>query len=313
MAFAATSCKLQNAKCSCRPDWRIHMESSVNSRKQQKPKLRSVSKNPADPHSALRRKARQMPPRYSDVRRLSPKQLKNPLLKKAHERLTNIVEYRGKYLRKLDTVNGDRRTRLEKFVGLASVAEQLLVRLDLATGVIGFLDMDTGQFVLNTQRNIANDSNYSEAAFSRLLATLEQAKYVYRRSERVRLEERDENGLHLVRTRVLIRFTKLFWSDLGLLPTYNRVQNAARKRREAELREIGQRRLRDMERYSLEQLRRETSRQRWQEKEAAGGASDDQSGPGSSSAEQNAASPGPSSVKSMLEKLDASRARKAQQ
>ncbi|WP_440057918.1 hypothetical protein [Pseudomonas fragariae (ex Marin et al. 2024)] len=255
-----------------------------------------------------------MPPRYSEARLLSPKQLKNPLLRQAHERLTNIVEHRGKYLRGLDTANGDRRTRLEKFVGLATVSEQLLVRLDLATGVIGFLDMASGEFVLNTQRNIANDSNYSEAAFSRLLATLEKVNYVYRRSERVRLEERDENGLHLVRTRVLIRFTKLFWSDLGLLQTYNRVQNAAKKRRDAELREIGQRRLRDMERYSLEQLRRETSRQRWHAKESGDDASVARAGSASNGAEQSVSSPpGPNSVMSMLEKLEASRAKKTQQ
>lgn len=287
------------------------MESSGKPRNPQKPKLRSVSKNPADPHSALRRKARQLPSRYSEARRLSPKQLKNPLLKKAHDRLTKIVEYRGKYLRGLDTVNGDRRTRLEKFVGLASVAEQLLVRLDLATGVIGYLDMATGQFVLNTQRNIAIDSNYSEAAFSRLLGTLELANYVYRRIERVRLDERDENGLHLVRTRVLIRFTKLFWSDLGLLGTYNRVQNSAKKRRDAELREIGLRRLREMERYSLEQMRREASRQRWHGKESSediSTASKNATGP-----VQGVAPKGPDSVMAMLGKLEASMARKAQQ
>ncbi|MNC62835.1 hypothetical protein D3C75_1129020 [compost metagenome] len=73
--------------------------------------------------------------------------------------------------------------------------------------------------------------------------------------------------MHLVRTRVLVRFTKLFWADLGLRYVYERVQNAAKKRRDVELREIGQRRLADMERHSLELQRRELSRQRWQAKE----------------------------------------------
>lgn len=190
------------------------------------------------------------------------------MIRAAHARLGNIVSLRGKYLRRLDTVHGDRRTRLEKFRAIERVEEQLLVRLDLATGVLGYIDGDNGRFVLNTQCNIAADAGISAPALSRLLATLDAANYVYRRIERVRLEETDENGLHLVRTRVLVRFTKLFWADLGLRYVYERVQKAAQKRREAELREIGQRRLAELERRSLEQHRRDVSRQRWASKEA---------------------------------------------
>jgi hypothetical protein len=208
-----------------------------------------------------------MPARRSAPRHLTEKQLKNPLIRSAHQRLSNLISLRGKYLRRLDTVNGDRRTRLEKFVAIERVAEQLLVRLDLATGVLGYIDAANGRFVLNTQRGIAEDSGISEAVLSRLFGTMDSAGYIYRRIERIRLDEVDANGLHLVRTRVLVRFTKLFWADLGLSYVYERVQNAAKKRRDAELREIGQRRLADMERYSLEQQRRELSRQRWQASE----------------------------------------------
>ena len=102
----------------------------------------------------------------------------------------------------------------------------------------------------------------------RLFQTFDAAGYVYRRIERVRLDEKDENGLHLVRTRVLIRFTKLFWKDLGLLHVFERVQNSARKRRQVQLNVIGQRRLDDMERHSKELLRREVSRNRWRAKES---------------------------------------------
>lgn len=49
---------------------------------------------------------------------------------------------------------------------------------------------------------------------------------------------------------------------------FTRVQKAAKKRREAELRVLGQRRMDEMERRSREQMRREVSRQRWQAKEA---------------------------------------------
>lgn len=208
-----------------------------------------------------------MPARRAAPRHLTEKQLRNPLIRSAYQRLSAISTLRGKYLRRIDTVNGDRRTRLEVFLAFERVAEQMLVRLDLATGVMGFIDVANGRFVLNTQRGIAEDSNTSEAVLSRLLTTLERAGYVYRRFERIRLDERDDNGLHLVRTRVLVRFTKLFWADLGLSYVFERVQNSAKKKRVIELNEIGQRRLAEMERHSLELQRREVSRQRWQAKE----------------------------------------------
>lgn len=249
-------------------------------------KLKAVRLDPADPHSALRRTARKLPLQRAAPRKLTEQQLKNPLIRAAHARLGNIVSLRGKYLRRLDTVHGDRRTRLEKFQAIERVEEQLLVRLDIATGVLGYIDAENGRFVLNTQCNIAEDAGISAPVLSRLLATLDDADYVYRRIERVRLEETDENGLHLVRTRVLVRFTKQFWADLGLRYVYERVQKAAKKRREAELRELGQRRLAEMERHSLEQHRREVSRQRWQAKEARKAAGNNLQPPASGSTQQ---------------------------
>lgn len=224
---------------------------------------------PSDPHSALRRPARPMPAQYAAPRHLSDQQLKNPLIRSAYERLSNMVGYRGQYLRRLDTVHGDRRTRVEKFQVIERVAEQLLVRLDLATGILGYIDPEDGRYVLNNQRKIAEDSEgVSAPVLCRLFKTLDDAGYVYRRIERIRLDEKDEGGLHLVRTRVLIRFTKLFWKDLGLQHVFERVQNSARKRRQVQLNVIGQRRLDDMEHHSKELLRREVSRNRWRAKES---------------------------------------------
>ena len=231
--------------------------------------LRAVRLAPSDPHSALRRPARVMPARRAEPLRLTPDQLKNPLVRTAKERLGNIERYRGQYLRRVDTVNGDRRTRVEVFRAIERSTEQMLVRLDLATGVLGYFDMEEGQFVLNTQRGIAEDAGISAPILCRMFKTLDTAGYVYRRTERIRLDEKDENGLHLVRTRVLVRFTKLFWNDLGLRYVYERVQKAAKKRREAQLRDWGQRRSADIERRSLDQLRREVSRTRWQAKTGA--------------------------------------------
>ncbi|WP_258230402.1 hypothetical protein [Pseudomonas protegens] len=209
-----------------------------------------------------------MPPRRAQPRCLTLQQLKNPLIRGAYERLGQLVSRRGLHLRRLDSLNGDRRTRIEVFRALEEVREQLLVRLDLATSVLGYLDEVNGQFVLNTQRGIAEDSGVSAPVLCRLFQNLEKVGYAYRRIERVRLDEKDENGLHLVRTRVLVRFTKLFWNDLGLRYVQERVQKSAKKRREAELRGVAQRELAKQERYSLEQHRREVSRQRWQAKEA---------------------------------------------
>lgn len=230
-------------------------------------KLRAVKLAPSDPHSAMRRPARKMPPRYAERKRLTEQQLKNPLLRSGLERLSNAEKYRGKYLRRMDTVNGDRRTRSEIFKALQCIAEPVLVRLDISTSVLGYFDVDEGQFVLNVQRHIADEGEISAQVLCRLFKKMDQAGYVYRRIERIRLDEKDENGLHLVRTRVLVRFTRLFWQDLGLLYVFDRAQKSAKKKREAELRVVGQRRLDDMERYSKELHRREVSRQRWQAKE----------------------------------------------
>lgn len=274
-------------------------------------KLGLVKRNPADPHSALRRPARTLPLQRSAPRHLTEQQLKNPLIRAAHQRLSSIVSHRGKYLRRLDTVHGDRRTRLEKFVALEKLAEQLLIRLDLATGVLGYID-DRGRFILNTQCNLASDAGISAPVLSRLLATLDEAGYVYRRIERVRLDEKDEHGLHLVRTRVLIRLTQQFWADLGLRYVHARVQNAARKKREAQLREIGQRKMAELERHSVEQMRRERSRERWKAKEArlSGGAQ--VASNASTSPQSESPKPASQNVLAALEKLQVSLARKSQ-
>ena len=274
-------------------------------------KLGLVKRNPSDPHSALRRPARTLPMQHSAPRNLTEQQLKNPLIRAAHQRLSSIVSHRGKYLRRLDTVHGDRRTRLEKFVALERIAEPLLIRLDLATDVLGYID-DRGRFVLNTQCNLASDAGISAPVLSRLLSTLDDASYVYRRIERVRLDEKDEHGLHLVRTRVLIRLTQQFWADLGLRYVHARVQNAARKKREAQLREIGQRKMAEMERHSVEQMRRDRSRERWKAKEARSSGTHQAIPTSPATTQPGIPKPVSQNALAALEKLQASLSRKSQ-
>ena len=227
----------------------------------------AVHRDKKDPHAALRAPIR--PPRYSAPRRLTSQQLKNPLLRMAFSRLSQIDgELRGKYLRDLDTIHGGRRTRSEKFTALAKSSEQMLLRLDLATGVLGWLDIERGQYFLNTQCGIAEDSEISAPSFNRMLQGLEQADYCYRRIEKVQLDEKDEAGLNLVRTRVLIRFTEKFFTDLGVSYLWFRAKKAAIKKREKELREISGLRAARQEKASLEELRRQQSRSNWEKSEA---------------------------------------------
>lgn len=177
-------------------------------------------------------------------------------------------DLRGIYLRSLDTIHGGRRTRSEKFTVLAKTAEQMLLRLDLATGVLGWLEVAEGRYCLSTQCNIAEDSDVSTSSFNRFMHGMEQAEYVYRRIEKVQLDEKDSQGLNLVRTRVLVRFTEKFFADLGLRYLWFRAKKAAIKKRERELREISGLRMARQEKASIEALRREQSRSNWEKSEA---------------------------------------------
>ena len=226
----------------------------------------AVHRDKKSPHAALNAPIR--PPRYSAPRRLTGQQLKNPLLRMAFSRLSQIGDLRGKYLRDLDTIHGGRRTRSEKFVALARASEQMLLRLDLATGVLGWLDVERGQFFLNTQCGIAEDCGMSPASLNRLMHSLDVAGYVYRRIEKVRLDEKDEAGLNLVRTRVLVRFTEKFFADLGVRYLWYRAKKAAIKRRSKELREVNGLRAARQEKASLEEFRRQQSRSNWAKSEA---------------------------------------------
>lgn len=233
-----------------------------NNRKAGPAKGRPTTIDKKMPHAGLYAPTR--PDRYREKRSLTAEQRKNPLLRMAYKRLSQISELRGQYLRDLDTIHGGRRTRSEKFAALAKASEQMLLRMDLATGVMGWLDVERGQYFLNTQCNIAEDSEMSAASFNRLLHSMQLADYVYLRAQKVRLDEKDDAGLNLVRTRVLVRFTEKFFAHLGIRYLWQRAKKAALKKRERELRQIGDMRLARQERASLEELRRLESRTKWE-------------------------------------------------
>lgn len=192
-------------------------------------KLAHKNLHPASPTAALRAPPRP-DPRHE--RRLSEAQLRLPFFKKALARLESIAQTRAQLLpRMISTNGGERVTRVEVYNNLATLANPLLARLDLATGVLGWLDED-GNFRLNNQKNLAHDAGLAPACLNRLFKRLEGVGYLIRRIERIAVRE---HGIQFVRTRVLIKFTDLFWRHLQLSFPHAMARKTARKRRLREL------------------------------------------------------------------------------
>ncbi|SFB59497.1 hypothetical protein [Azotobacter beijerinckii] len=191
-------------------------------------KLAHKNLHPASPSAGLHALARPDLGYTGQPRRLSEAQLKLPFFKKALECLKSIVQTRFKLLPLLMHANGNERiTRVEVYKNLAAVAEPILVRLDLATGVLGWLD-ETGNFRLNNQKGLAHDAGLQPATLNRLFKLLEKTGYLTRRLERIAVRE---HGTQLVRTRVMIRVTDLFWRHLRLSLAHTLSRKAARKKR----------------------------------------------------------------------------------
>jgi len=184
--------------------------------------------HPAAPAAGLSAPARHNPGYSGPSRGLTEAQLKLPFFKKALARLKSIALTRFKLLPRLIRTNGNERiTRIEAYHNLAAVADPMLARLDLATGVLGWLD-EGGNFRLNNQKNLAHDAGLAPACLNRLFKLLEGANYLTRRVERIAVRE---HGIQLVRTRVMIRFTDLFWRHLQMSFVHTMARKAARKRR----------------------------------------------------------------------------------
>lgn len=143
-------------------------------------------------------------------RKLSEKQAKTFLGEAVKRIKGEACDRSGKYLRCLDTVHqAGGRTRAERWQALAAIAEPLLARLDIATGVLGYLD-NHGQFRLNRQNGLAEDAGISPSRLCRLLKALEKAKYTLRKIKRLY-----RNGQRWV-CRITIYVRPRFFIDLGL-------------------------------------------------------------------------------------------------
>ena len=152
-------------------------------------------------------------PKHHSVRRLnklSEKQSRTFLGEALKRICAEASDRSGRYLRGIDTIHeGGSRTRAERWQALGAIAEPLLCRLDLATGVLGYLD-NNGQFQLSRQNRIALDAGITPVRLSRLLKTLEKAKYTLRKIKRLY-----KDGKKWV-CRITIYLRHSFFHDLGL-------------------------------------------------------------------------------------------------
>lgn len=115
-----------------------------------------------------------------------------------------------KWLRDFDTFQASGyRTSQTRWDSLAELIEPMLARMDIATMVMGYLDK-AGEFRLNRQRGLAEDTSLQEWTVSRLMTALETAGYVRRKMRRI-----CHNGRYWI-TRVTINIRPRFFIQLGL-------------------------------------------------------------------------------------------------
>ena len=115
-----------------------------------------------------------------------------------------------KWLRDFDSFQASGyRTSQTRWDSLAEIIEPILARLDIATLVLGYMDK-AGEFRLNRQRGLAEDTTLQEWTVSRLMGALEASKLVYRKMRRI-----CHNGRFWI-TRVTINIRPRFFIQLGL-------------------------------------------------------------------------------------------------
>jgi hypothetical protein len=115
-----------------------------------------------------------------------------------------------KWLRDFDTFQSSGyRTSQKRWDSLAELIEPILARLDIATLVLGYLDK-AGEFRLNRQRGLSEDTSLQEWTVSRVMGALEASKMVYRKMRRI-----CHNGRYWI-TRVTINVRPRFFIQLGL-------------------------------------------------------------------------------------------------
>ncbi|NMZ37092.1 hypothetical protein [Pseudomonas proteolytica] len=160
------------------------------------------------------------------------------------------------------------RTNQTRWDSLAEIIEPILARLDIATLVLGYIDKKTGDFHLNRQRGLAEDTSLQEWTVSRLLKSLEDAKYIKRKMRRIY-----HNGKYWI-TRVTINVRPRFFIDLGLGYQLAEARTQKKNKRDQLLMNLGKRRVASLVKEAGERQVRKQShdnaqrKQRQQEAEA---------------------------------------------
>lgn len=169
-------------------------------------------------------------------RTLSKAQLRLPFFKTALNRLTSLSENRETYLTQLNLHASGRRTRTEFYDAVEKVAEQILLRLDLSTGALGWRD-SKGNFRVSSQTQLAADSGVSTSVLSRVFGRFLELGYIKRDISHI--STRRGHFLWSVKTRTLISFTDRFFKHLGVHYEFSKARKWADKKTRAKLRAAG--------------------------------------------------------------------------
>ncbi|SER49009.1 MULTISPECIES: hypothetical protein [Pseudomonas] len=192
---------------------------------------------------------------------LSEKQAKT-FLGTAVERVkTEARERHGKWLRRFDCLHlSGRRTRQERWNSFAAIMGPALARVDLATMVLGYVN-DNGEFRLNRQRGLSEDSGISESAVSRVLSSLEEAQYIRRKQRRL-----FHNGQRWI-TRTMIILRPRLFIDLGLAHQLAQARTRKKEKRRLQLAEFARRKLQQVRQIAANSQAKQARRRSFQARE----------------------------------------------
>jgi hypothetical protein len=186
------------------------------------------------------------------------------LLGTAVERVREEAKERKcRWLRDFDCFQlAGNRTYQQRWDSLADIIEPMLARLDIATMTLGWLDAQ-GEYHLNRQRGLSEDSKSREWTVSRTLKALESAKLVRRKFRKIR-----QHGTRWI-TRVTIHIRPRFFIQLGLGYLLAEVRTEKKAKRAGVLKALGKNRndnqtKADVARYNRQQ--REDGKERAQRK-----------------------------------------------
>lgn len=181
-----------------------------------------------------------------------------------------------KWLRDFDDYQASGyRTNQKRWDSLAEIIEPILARVDIATLVLGYIDNKTGDFHLNRQRGLSEDTSLQEWTVSRLMTALEKSGYVRRKMRRI-----FHNGRYWI-TRVTINIRPRFFIHLGLGHQLAEARTQKKAKRAQLLRSFGKQRATALVTQAAERQVRKQSHdnaqraRRTQEAQAAAHAAED--------------------------------------